>query len=375
MVKIAFDAKRAFNNATGLGNYSRFVITNLLQHFPKNQYILFTPKQNVGLLNRSGFKKVVNGEGINIVQPENLFSKRFHSLWRTYSIAGLVGHNKPNVFHGLSNELPVGIDKTGAKTIVTIHDLIFMRHPEYYGRADKLIYERKTRSACELADLVLATSDQTKQDLIHFLRIPEKKIQVAYQDCHELFYDEKNNVLTKILLDKYQIETPYIFCVSKLDKRKNHLNLVKAFISIEAKIPHTLILVGADGDATSDIELSIKKHRIRRLPNVPLEELPYLYDGADFSVYPSRFEGFGIPLLESLRRGKSVVSSKGSCFEEVAGGAGLYANADEPDEMAESLLKLSDANSRLGFETNIETVLKRFDRKLLADELMEVYKC
>src|ERR1700710_13168 len=127
-MRIGFDAKRAFNNGTGLGNYSRFVISSLIKLYPQNEYFLFTPK-----IKEEFSQFVPVAPNIHIISPETLFHKIVTSAWRSFAIAEVMKDFQLDVFHGLSNELPIGIEKLKLKKIVTIHDLIFLRYPDYYN--------------------------------------------------------------------------------------------------------------------------------------------------------------------------------------------------------------------------------------------------
>src|SRR5450830_1348056 len=120
-LRIGFDAKRAFNNGTGLGNYSRFVIAALSKSFPENEYFLFTPTIKLEFENF-----IPSSSNIKIISPESILGKTFPSLWRTYSIAEMCNELQLDIFFGLSNELPVGIENFKSKKVVSIHDLIFL---------------------------------------------------------------------------------------------------------------------------------------------------------------------------------------------------------------------------------------------------------
>ncbi|MBC8266158.1 MAG: glycosyltransferase family 1 protein, partial [Flavobacteriales bacterium] len=138
-MRIGFDAKRAFLNNTGLGNYSRDTIRILSKFFDKNKYFLYTPKNNnnprLGFLN--------NRENAFIRTPQSLLNKALKSYWRSKSIVKDLFTNKIDIYHGLSHELPIGIEKTNIKTVVTIHDLIFIRYPHLFKAIDRRIYLKK----------------------------------------------------------------------------------------------------------------------------------------------------------------------------------------------------------------------------------------
>jgi hypothetical protein len=155
-MNIAFDAKRAFSNSTGLGNYSRTLISSLSEFFPEHEYFLCTPKLskrfNVDTLNH-----------VYAVTPQHFPSSAFTAAWRSSWVKKDLQQLKIDLYHGLSNEIPIGIEKTGIKSVVTIHDLIFERFPDQYNRIDVQIYRKKYRYACKHADKIIAISEQTKK--------------------------------------------------------------------------------------------------------------------------------------------------------------------------------------------------------------------
>ena len=153
VMKLAFDAKRAAQNRTGLGNYSRFVLEGLCSAFPDRAYELYVPsREKARLLGALEEKPCVS-----LRFPQGGVWRRCPSLWRVFGMSGQIARDVPQVFHGLSNELPVGIERIrGLRTVVTLHDLIFLRYPEFYPAVDRRIYALKFRSACRRADCVVA---------------------------------------------------------------------------------------------------------------------------------------------------------------------------------------------------------------------------
>ncbi len=178
-MNIGFDAKRAFHNSTGLGHYSRTLIRSLADCYPEHQYYLFNPKPS----SLFSFPE----KNIQEVRPASFINNIFSSVWRSSWVKNDLKKYKIDIYHGLSHEIPVGIQKTGIKSVVTIHDLIHERHPEQYNAIDVKIYNKKFRYACANADKIIAISEQTKKDIIEFYKTPEEKITVCYQSCNPAF--------------------------------------------------------------------------------------------------------------------------------------------------------------------------------------------
>ncbi len=370
-MRIGFDAKRLFNNTTGLGNYSRFVLDGLLKHNPQDEYILYTPK----VLDQLE-QKFANQLNTTIVRPSNLIYKKLHTLWRSYEIDALAQKNQLDIYHGLSNELPIGIEKTGIKTVVTIHDLIFKYFSEGYTRTDKIIYDRKFESACSRADKIIATSIQTQKDIIKYYGIDHSKIEVVYQDCDEIFSENKDVEMFNLVIKNYHLPEHFLLMVSKTEKRKNHLTLLQAFEKTHKDIPFSLVLIGGEGEEEKNVMAYIKEKKLPviRLKNIPHQVLPYIYDASFATIYPSKFEGFGIPLVESLRRKKPVITNITGCFKEVSGTAALYTDVLNPEAIAEAIIQLvSDKNIYEQLVSNCTHELLKFDSKKLTQDLVNIY--
>ena len=170
---IAFDGKKAARNRAGLGNYSRFVITALARRFPDVRFDVYVSRKgDNGLL-----RPLMELPNVNIRYPSHPVLKYFPRLWERYGIVRELRRHGADIYHGLGNELPANIRKAqGTHALVTIHDLIFLRYPEYYTPIDRKIYNFKFRYACHVADRIVAISECTKRDIMHFYHIPEEKI-------------------------------------------------------------------------------------------------------------------------------------------------------------------------------------------------------
>ena len=169
-MRIGFDAKRAFYNQTGLGNYSRDAIRILSQYHPDNDYFLYTPK----LLQNNRLSFIQDRDNCHTRIPFSFIGNLFKKYWRSKNIVKDLIQDEIDIYHGLSHELPLGIEKTKIKSVVSIHDLIFIRYPHLFSTIDCKIYHKKFLSACKRADKIIAISKQTKIDIIEFFNISEK---------------------------------------------------------------------------------------------------------------------------------------------------------------------------------------------------------
>lgn len=365
-MRIGFDAKRAVSNFTGLGNYSRFVISNLMKYYPDNIYKLFISK----------FPK--EDKDNNIQKDETIYSlkKTKKPFWRTIGIIKNIKEEEIDIYHGLSNELPFGIKKTDAKTIVTIHDLIFLRYPQFYPLIDRIIYNIKARYACKAADRIIAVSECTKKDIIKYYRIEPTKIDVVYQGCFPIYKEKTDEVKKKEVKIKYNLPDKYLLSVGSIEQRKNILLIVKAL----KQIPdiHFIAIGKKKKYAEEVLHYAVEnglRDRIHLLSNVPLTDLPSIVQSCEIFIYPSLYEGFGIPIIEALNSGVPVIGATGSCLEEAGGPNTIYVNPVNEDELAYQInrLQADDTLRETMIKKGLEYV-QRFSDKECTDAMMNVYK-
>lgn len=372
-MKIAFDAKRALYNRTGLGNYSRFVINGLADAFPEYAYYLYAPGKGQEALR----EQLSPTPAIRYAYPKGAVNSLFPSLWRSKRIVRDLQRDGIELYHGLSNELPAKIAASGIPSVVTLHDLIFLRYPQLYKPIDRCIYTYKFREACRQADRVIAISDQTRRDILSFFRIPEEKIEIIYQGCDPVFGQPISAERKEAIRQKYNLPPAYILYVGSIEERKNLLLLMQAVKELKEDI--AVVAIGKRTPYTRLIETYIDENRlagrVRLLHTISYSELPAFYQMATLFVYPSFFEGFGIPILEAQQAGVPVIAATGSCLEEAGGPGALYTDprdAKELRSLIESVLRnpaLAESMRLKGWEYG-----QRFQPAKVATEMMQLYQ-
>lgn len=380
---IGMDAKRAFCNYRGLGSYSRLLIESL-DYWYKDEVslVLFTPKVTLPGLESWPAQNSTPSPVVRCMPSKGY--RIFPEIWRGYAQTMEWESLGLNIYHGLSNEIPLGVEsstgsKSGSiKTIVTIHDLIFMRQPELYPWWDRWNYIRKSKYACERADSIIALSEQTKSDLMEFLKVPEAKIKTIYQAVHPRFY-KKERMVTQVPLQKTP-SRPYFLFVGAFEERKNILRLIKAFAKVKSQLlDHELILVGKGG-LLNEIKKTISalslEQDVRILSQLHSEDLPTYYQGATALLYPSLFEGFGLPIVEALMSETLVMTSIGSCFPESAGPGAFFIDPYQEEPMAQALIEIVN----LSLEERLKKITlglehcKKFHWKQTSEQLVSHYK-
>jgi glycosyltransferase involved in cell wall biosynthesis len=369
-ISIGFDAKRAFFNKSGLGNYSRSLLASLLKEYPENSYYLFSPKIKNRII-------VESDEMFTLIEPELKIFKLLGPLWRLKFMSAEIKRSNLDIFHGLSQELPFGVGKTGVKTVVTVHDLIFLRFPRFYNWIDSRIYYQKLMHACRVSDLIIAVSQQTKEDLVRFLNVSPDKISVIYQGCSSGFWKKYSKELHDEIKEKHHMPERYLLYVGTVEERKNLLGLVKAIDIADIKIP--LVVIGRKSESYyKKVTDYIASHKLKNIlfPNHILNnELPVIYQDAECFIYPSFFEGFGIPILEALVSETPVITSKGGCFAEAAGPGSIYVDPYSPVNIGDAILEVINNRSLRDKMVSTGTdYAANFRDDMIASSYMKLYQ-
>lgn len=378
---IGFDAKRAFQNKTGLGNYSRTLLSSLNEYFEQHQYVLFTPKKTpLFNTNDMPLAKVITPAW----QPAKLLSSVWRSKWITHDLlkAGL------HVYHGLSNEIPAGMQKTGIPSVVTIHDLIFEHYPQQYDKGEVLVYRKKFRYACKNAHAIIATSLHTKKDIIDIYNIPPEKIHVCYQSCNQAYSQKLSPAQLLQIQKQYNLPETYFLYVGSIIERKNLLLLCQALKLLKTKLSIPLVVVGEGKAYKEKVKQWLMKHdlldQVIFLSDTATAKaspeyqngahFPAIYQNALALIYPSMYEGFGIPVLEALTSGIPVVTARSSSLPEVGGDAALYFEPNDVAGLCDRMLQiaLNDETRQQCFQNAARHVLN-FTRHKFAESVMKVY--
>lgn len=364
---IAFDAKRIFNNSTGLGNYGRSLLQNLHRYYPRHEYSLLTPKINRDL-DIEFFE-----EQFNVIEPNILFK----SFWRSFLMSDDVKKMNVDVFHGLSNEIPRGLKNV--KKIVTIHDLIFKKIPDTYPLWDRMIYDQKSKFACQQSDVIVAISEHTKQDIIRYYGVNESKIKVIYQSVNPIYYEE-SQIDAQRVRNKFNLPESYMFAVGTLEERKNQLGIMKALSAMRVEDRMPLVILGKGKTYRQKLFNYIAEKQLGKWiffldEYISLEELKCIYEGASVMIYPSFYEGFGLPVVEALLSKTPVITSNISSMPEAAGQKSILVNPNDTEEIKNAILQVlgNDSLQNQMITEGYQYAMNTFHPKIVTKKLMEIY--
>jgi glycosyltransferase involved in cell wall biosynthesis len=265
------------------------------------------------------------------------------------------------------------------KKIVTIYDIMAFKFPKVSDPVTRFRYRILLYKTLKSSDKIITISNHTKLDLMNYFKIPEDKIKVIYLAANQTYKKLGKNEINEIL-KKYDLNNPFILYVGGLAPNKNIERLLESYNIIKNKeISQKLILTGVKRHNSTSALKTIKKLNLQNdvifTGYVPDEDLPGLYNAADLFVYPSFYEGFGLPPLEAMQCGTPVITSNTSSLPEVVGDAGIMINPYDVDELANKMYevltneKLRKEMSKKGLER-----AKLFSWKKCAEEHLKVYE-
>ena len=366
---IGYDAKRIVRNGTGLGSYGRTLVNDLAPIMPDVTLRLYAPDAG-----RDDLRcQVQSRENVRFCYPRHLRFRLQRDWWRMKGVVKDLRRDGVELYHGLSGELPEGLSAAGIPGVVTVHDLIFLRHQEIYPALDAFFYKLKFRKMLREATRIIAISACTKRDILYYGDFPEDRIDLVYQSCSTRFSQSVSPSLLVEARRKYRLPQRYVLNVGTVEVRKNILLGIRAMAKLPADLH--LVIVGRQTKYQKRLDAEIRRlglgNRIHFLQGVPNTLLPAVYRQAEAFIYPSRYEGFGVPVIEAIQSGLPVVAATGSCLEEAGGPDSLYVDPDDADGAAAAVL--SAMENRMGMVERSRHYVRRFENQDVASQVLEVY--
>jgi len=376
-VKIAVDIRISTLFArTGIPNYVKNLVESLSKIDRDNHYILYA-------FFWKGYKDKLR-ETFIPKQKNFIFKSRripgtlLNILWCRSRIPLERFIGDFDVVHCTENFIPPV--KKG-RIVTTVHDLISLVHPEFHLSATVKEEKRRLKEMKDRADIIIAVSENTKKDLVNLLHIEQERIRVIYEAPSRIYRKIKDRNLVDGIKKRYNINKDFILYVGMLEPRKNLVRLIKTYKESKTrhKMDYHLVIVGEKGWMYDEIFKTTKSLNLKSdvifTGYVGEDDLSLLYNGAKLLVYPSLYEGFGLPPLEAMACGTPVVTSNISSLPEVVGDAAVLVNPYDVDSIAEGILKvlvdgkLKDNLVKKGFNR-----VKLFSWERTASETLKVYE-
>jgi glycosyltransferase involved in cell wall biosynthesis len=363
-MKVAIDVHSIGAQAGGNETFYRQLLDGLVHDQSSNEYTLFYTRPQAPTLVRLD-------ERFRWVRvPQNPVRRI------CLSIPAVLKSLRPDVFH-CQYILP---PRVSSKTVITIHDLAHERHPELSPRLEGIRMRKLVPWSARRADHIITVSEYSASDLVSLYGVPRSKITVAYQAPSPVFKPRASDTAKAQLERTYGIRWPFILYVGRLQARKNLVRLSEAFARVRDQHPELkLVLVGKADLGYDKLRARISELNLGESVIFPgyisSDDLPLFYNAAEMFVFPSIFEGFGLPVMESMASGVPTITSNGSCLAEIAGNGALLVDPLRVDSIAQEMARvLEDAGLRRGL---IERGLQRsacFSTAHFAAKILDVYK-
>lgn len=368
-MKVGFFSDRLNRQRTGIGNYT----FNLIKEFSELDKV----QNSFFLINYEDNELFPNLNKIIVPNPvKNSIKKSFY-FWHLYIQLKLKKSNfGMDIIH--SPENATLFMRICQKKVITVHDITPFLFPESFSPLTLFRYRLLFKRTLKTADKIISDSHSTKKDLMNHFNVPDDKISVVHLGIDEKFRVLDMNDVDRIRT-KYSLNDPFILYVGTLEPRKNISTLIKAFYKIKNKNSiHKLVIAGKKGWKYKNVfniidELHLQ-NEIIFVDYVPYEDLPGLYNAADLFVYPSLYEGFGLPPLEAMACGTPVITSNVSSLPEVVGNAAIMFDPHDVEELANSMCAiLNNEISKKDLIKNGLEQVKKFSWKRCAEETLQVY--
>ena len=373
-MRIGIDVRSIYKNLDGHGRYGICLLKNLALLDDENEYLIFKQKNyEIPIVKKRNFREI-NVEYMRYGIPEHLYFGR------------ILERENLDIFHSLHFTLPLGFS---GKTVVTIHDLMAVVFPQFFSRYYfplkyllRMYLWILISLSAKKADKIIAVSEYTKKDILKILNVQKDKVVVISEGVDDSFQVKKHVHSSEVLKGKYGIARKFIFCLGNFKPYKNIPLLLKSFSQLKEChfLDHKLVLGG------SGKEIFLKKivklidqlqisDEVILTGGLEMDEIPLFYRAADCFVFPSLYEGFGLPPLEAMACGTPVIVSNSSSLPEVVGDGGILVNPYSEDELTQALLKvLSDRQLREDLSQRGLKRAKLFSWEKTAKETLEIYR-
>lgn len=375
---IGIDVSAAVTQGGGIGRYTRELIQALTRPGKRDdgfRYHLFSARRPAQL---PVSQPIPSGEHIQY-RESRLDARWLYRLWYRLKLPFPVQQftGPVDLFHSPDFVLPPV--RGDIPTLLTVHDLSFIHYPQAFTPALIRFLNDAVPRSVQRATHILADSQATKEDLLNLWQIPTEKVTVLYSGVHPRFRPVDKTAVIAAVRQKYSLDdAPYLLSLSTIQPRKNYPMLIRAFRTIAGDWPHTLAIGGSKGwlyeETFAEVEKQKLTGRVRFIDFVADEDLPALYSGATLFLFPSLYEGFGLPPLEAMACGVPVVVSDASCLPEVVGEAGLLLSPHEEGAWQEAMHRLLlDTGRRTGMVAAGFRQARQFTWKKAAAQLRQIY--
>lgn len=339
-MKIGIDGRAAkWYRGTGIGNYAYQIINSLNNLDTSNKYLLFMP-ENCSTdidFNRN-------------FEVRNISENNSSSFWDEVNIPNILHDNEVEIYHVPQNGIGLPFDKP-CRMIITLHDIIPYRMPETVGPNYLKIFLKEIPRIIPQCDGIITVSNFSKEDIMKEFNFPGDKIFVTHLAPEDIYVPHDKQISKSLINNLYNIQGDFILYIGGFSPRKNIIGLMEAFSKLLAKYRKDikLVIAGKKGISYDIYRLRAEQLNISEKVIFPgfisMEHLPYLYSASELFVYPSFYEGFGLPPIEAMACGIPVIASNSTSIPEIVGDNTISINPNDTDELFEAMLKVLEDDS------------------------------
>jgi len=367
-MKIAIIADPVDEQYAGIYTYTKNLIENLIKIDKKNEYVFIHIRKNL----------FFEGKGKEVIIPLWRWLPGYATFRKFLLIPWVLRKYQMDVVHEPAHIAPFLFFGGKYKKIVTIHDLTPVLFPQFHIRISQLVHAFAFPRLAKKADVIICDSKNTASDFINKYN-PKGLVTTVYLAADKNIYKPLPSQAIADFKNRNNLPAPFILYVGTIEPRKNITCLIRAFEKIKERgLPHQLILIGKSGwkncKELACLQNSPWKNQIIWLEYVPIESLPFYYNAADLFVFPSSYEGFGLPLLEAMQCGCPIIAANNSSLPEVVGKGGVLVKTDDIDALADSIYNiLSDSTYRKTLIQNGFKQAEKFSWEKCARETLHFF--
>lgn len=371
---IGFDAKYANVGNNTQSSYARFVIEAIAEACPRHSYLrMYVPSRE----EHAEYDALASRHNVESMEPDGSLWRKMPWLWRLWPIGRDMQRGDVRLYHSLTSFLPYGLERRGIRTIVTVHNLEFLRLRGLFSPLHNMYRRAAMLSSLTRADRIVALSESIKHDLVRYLRIDSDKIDVIYRGCHHRFAEPITPETLAAVRDRYHLPARYMVVVGTHLPRKNLGHLVETLRRVDEDI--AIVVVGRATTYTEHISRRIKSlglgDRVTMLHGVADEDMPAIYHQAIAYLMPSLYEGFATSIVEAITVGTPVIAAKGSSLEEAGGPSSIYVDATDRDALAEAISRVAnDEELQQRMIRDGKAYASRFRPEVIAYNLLNCYR-
>ncbi len=375
-MRIGIDARPLSKQRTGIGNYVQGLVELLPQVAPQHEYLLYSNRK----------LDLPTCEG-TLHQVDRAFSWCPGAFWLLARGARLARRDAVDVYWSTNAVLPERMP-SGALKVVTVYDLVWLRCPETTTRYNVRVQTICARKAIANADYIVVISRSTQDELIQSLRVPSEKVKLVYPGVADRYKPQDQEKAAKAISEKYRVPLRYMATVGTLEPRKNLTFVVEVLRILKRnnQLDCPLVVAGASGWKNSTLFREVRaagltENDIRFLGYIPDEDMPLFYGGAQLFLFPTLYEGFGLPPVEAMACGVPVIASDAPCMPEVLGEAAILEPLTSVDRFATAILKVLAEDGvrkvlrakgvqraqRFRYQTSVRQLLEVFEKPRLLD--------